>query len=100
MSIFNQYNNCLSGPYPPGRMVEIRADILSAMLKSADKYMAVAQSAAEQWGDDYLWEKWGLDRRLIEADQLASRARLLAFGPPHDAKESNAVADLAGGSEP
>ena len=96
MSIFIEYRNCMSGPYPPGRMVEISADILSAMLKAADQYMAVAQSAADQWGDDYLWEKWGLDRRLVEADQMASRARILAFGPPHDAKESNAKDDRAG----
>lgn len=42
----------------------------SDTLKALALYRAVAESSRDQWGDDYLWDKWGHGDQMKEAEKL------------------------------
>ena len=45
--------------------------------KQRDALADALWSAEDQWGDDYLWEKWGLSKHLTKElkDELTSKAK-------------------------
>jgi hypothetical protein len=42
---------------------------LPALLEALNNYQYVAEVATDQWGGDYLWEKWGLSEKMKQAQE-------------------------------
>ena len=66
----------IPGLVPGQRHIDLaRACIvaLPALLLALDRYKGVAESCRDQWGDDYLWQKWGHDGDMREAEDALAK---------------------------
>ncbi len=54
--------------HPDAELIVAAVNALPALLNALELYQHVAESARSQWGDDFLWEKWGHDEDMKKAD--------------------------------